>query len=896
MSNETILVVDDSQELADFTAHSLLPSLGYQAEVSYDGKTALKIIRSSPPALMLLDLEMPDITGLDLLRQLAKENITIPSILITAHGSEQVAVDAFRLGVHDYLTKPVEPEVLNAAITKALANSRLSQETVRLNAELKEQIAWLSTLAKTGQNVTSTLNLSQVLRRIVDAGVQLTQAEEGFLALLDKKSGQLFLRAVKSMDEENIKTMRLPVVDSLAGQAITSGKPLRVSKENSEHASIKVSTGFLVHSLIHVPILSKGQPLGVLSVDNRATKHPFTARDEEMLISLADYAAVAIENADLFQQAQTEIAERKRVEQALRESEDRYALAVQGANDGIWDWNLRLNKVYYSPRWKSMLGFTEGEIGDSPQEWMSRIHPQDFEKVKLAMANHLRGQTPHFESEHRMRQKDGSYLWMLSRGLAVRSEDGSVNRMAGSQADISIRKEAEARLQKDAFFDRLTGLPNRAYIFDRLKAAIEHSRKESGKLFAVYYLDLDQFKNINDRFGHPVGDQLLIQVGGLLKPALDTSDFLSRVGGDEFIVLQEELPDIEAVKSTAQRILRSLSGPIRLYDNDVHITASIGIVVNSQSYEKPEDILRDADIAMYAAKGVGKGTYQLFDPQIREKAMRLISLETDMRQAIEQGQFVLHFQPIFSLRKGRLEGLEALVRWQHPKRGLLMPGEFIPVAQNSGLILSIDRWVLEQSCHQLKAWQDRFPGEPPTHINVNITSGTIAQTDLVETIRQVLHKTGLKASCLKLEITESVVMGSEETVTKSLADLRQMGIELYIDDFGTGYSSLAYLQQIPVNALKIDRSFIHRLESEASQAEIIRTIVHLAHTLNMQAYAEGVETKEQLEYLKKIDCDGGQGYLLASPLGKRETGELLNKFFAGILPPEPWASSPSSAT
>ncbi len=358
---ETILVIDDNRSIADFLVTSLLPSLGYEPLVAYDGTSGLALLKKRPISLMLLDLQLPDMSGIEVLRHLSSEGHRVPTILFTAHGSLEIAVDAFRLGVHDYLTKPVDPDCLKAAITRALRESRLQRDKEILTNKLKEQVSWLEVLSRVGQSVTSTLELDEVLRRIVEAGVHLTHAEEGFLALVDSQVDQLYLRAVKNIDEEKSKTLHLPVNDSLIGSVLRTSHPFRsIGLERDQ--PLKVSTGFLVHSLLHVPIFSKGKALGVLSVDNQIKRRDFTETDEAILTSLADYAAVAIENANLYQKAQQEIFDRQRAEQALKESEKRYELAVRGANDGLWDWDLNRNQMYFSPRWKGMLGYTEDEI------------------------------------------------------------------------------------------------------------------------------------------------------------------------------------------------------------------------------------------------------------------------------------------------------------------------------------------------------------------------------------------------------------------------------------------------------------------------------------------------------------------------------------------------------
>lgn len=874
MGTETILVVDDNKQLANFVANTLLPDLGYDTLVAYNGKKALELIKSRSVSLILLDLELSDTTGLDVLRQLNEMGMNIPTILVTAHGSEQIAVDAFHLGVQDYLLKPVETEKLDKAISQALTETRLRLKAARLTDQLNGQISWLKELSRIGQSVTSTLNLSLVLRRIVEASVQLTQAEEGFLALLDENSGQLFLRAFKTLDESKIRTMRLLVNDSLIGEVVKSGKPLRISN-SSEEPKVKMSTGFLVYSLIHVPIISKEKTLGVLSVNNRVRQHPFTPENETMLSSLADYAAVAIENANLYQQAQHEISERKRVEQALRESEERYVLAIQGANDGIWDWNLKSNQIHFSPRWKSMLGYEETEIGNDVLEWFDRIHPEDVEKVKLDLSAHLSGNASHFQNEHRMQDKEGKYRWMLCRGLAIRDMDRVVRRIAGSLTDISERKTTEAKLLHDAFFDRLTGLPNRALFLDRLKNAIERVKRKPEYLFAVFFLDLDHFKNINDSLGHPVGDQLLIEVGRILKTNLRATDTVGRLGGDEFVILLEDIKDPISVSGIAEWILRRFTAPILLPEHEVFMTASMGVVVSTVGYKQPEEILRDADIALYAAKERGKSTYAIFNINMREKIIKRVELEADLRQAIDKNQFAIFYQPIYSLEDCNLVGFEALVRWQHPKRGFIQPLEFIPFAQDSGLIIAIDEWMLTQATQQIRQWRDKLPDARKLKISVNLTEKLILHPDLTKNIQKILKNSSLEGECLRLEITENAIMENTEAATQSIRSLQTLGVEVQLDDFGTGYSSLTHLLKLPVNALKIDRSFVHQIGLRNGNAEIIQTVIGLAHDLNMKAFAEGIETENQLDVLRAMQCDFGQGFLFSIPLRAEEAEKLI---------------------
>jgi diguanylate cyclase (GGDEF)-like protein/PAS domain S-box-containing protein len=891
LESETILVVDDNREIADFLSERILPSLGYEALVAYDGKSASDVLRSRKVSLIILDLQLPDTNGLDLLRQLVREGYNIPTILSTAHGSEHVAVEAFRLGVQDYLPKPVDMYSLDAALTRALTETRLGREKAMLTEQLKEQVSWLTVLSKIGKSVTSTLDLDLVLRRIVEAGVFLTDAEEGFLALLEERSGRLYLRAAKNIDQEAIETMRLPVADSLIGQVMKSGKPLRTARAEDD-ARLKVSTGFLVQNLLHVPILSRGEALGVLSVDNRVSKRAFTEADEAQLTSLADYAAVAIENARLYEQAQQEITERQRAEAALRVSEERYVLAVQGANDGIWDWDLIHDKVYYSPRWKAMLGYADKDISDSTDEWFDRVHPEDIERLRLDISSHLQGHTPHFENEHRMLHRDGDYRWMLSRGIAVFNEDKLAARMAGSQADITDRKHAEQRLLHDALHDTLTELPNRALFMDRLNYAVERAKRRDDYRFAVLFLDLDRFKDVNDSLGHMVGDDLLIAVGKMLVKGIRATDTVARLGGDEFVILLEDIADENAPIRIADWIKAQFNNTFELSGNEVFITTSIGIVLSKIGYQNAEDILRDADIAMYSAKARGRARYQIFEPEMREHVMKRITLESDLRQALDSHDLRVFYQPVVSLANGSLIGFEALVRWQHPERGLLLPREFLALAEETGMIIPLDRWVLRQACQQMRRWHEEIPTDPPMTISVNFSAKQLVQPDLVETVEEVLEETGLDPNSLKLEITENTIMETSQFTSGVFSNLQALGVQVQIDDFGVGYSSLGYLSHFPLNAVKIDRTFVGRMADDTNQVDIIQAIVSLTHRLGVGVIAEGVETEGQLDQLKQLGCEYGQGFLVSVPIDSEAAYTLLKETqsHGHILPP--WNSKP----
>jgi len=424
-----------------------------------------------------------------------------------------------------------------------------------------------------------------------------------------------------------------------------------------------------------------------------------------------------------------------------------------------------------------------------------------------------------------------------------------------------------------AFHDALTGLPNRALLLDHLRLAIETAKRHTDHVFAVLFIDLDRFKNINDSLGHGIGDHLLIALARRLEGCLRPSDTVSRLGGDEFAILLNGLDDARDAIGVAERIQAGLMQPFNLGGHEVYTTASIGITLSSTNYEQPEHVLRDADTAMYRAKEKGKARHELFDTVMHAHAVALLKLENDLRRAVERNEFQVYYQPLVALDTSRITGFEALLRWSHPERGFISPAEFIPLAEETGLIFEIGRWVLNQSCRQMQSWRQLVAR--PLKISVNLSSKQFSQPNLIDQIKQTLNESQLDPHCLQLEITESVVMENAEAAATMLTQLRALGVELSIDDFGTGYSSLSYLHRFPVSTLKIDRSFIGRMGAGDENAEIVRTIIRLANNLGMQVIAEGIETEAQLAQLRTLKCEYGQGYLFSRPVTAEQATALL---------------------
>ena len=602
--------------------------------------------------------------------------------------------------------------------------------------------------------------------------------------------------------------------------------------------------------------ISAGDLGHTVSVPDRTELGELAGRFNDMSLALrTNYARL-----------EQEIAERQQAEAALRESEERYALAERGANDGLWDWDLRSNTVYYSPRWKSMLGYAEQEIGTAVKEWTDRVHPADRDLLETRITTHVNGKSAHLECEYRIRHRDGSYRWVLCRGLAVRDGAGKPYRMAGSQTDITARKTAEEQLVHDAFHDALTSLPNRSLFIDRLDHVIAGSRRQDSSLYAVLFLDLDRFKVVNDSLGHTVGDSLLIEVGCRLKSCLRPGDTVARLGGDEFAILLEHIADAAGAEEVTRRIEKALAAPFRIQGQDVYTTPSIGIAVKSDRYEWPEQILRDADIAMYEAKANGRARHEFFDADMHASVIDRLQLEADLRIAVDRREgFALHYQPIMDLQNHSLTGFEALIRWNHATRGVIYPLEFIPLAEETGLIVPLTDWIIGEACRQLKTWQGKFPSDPPLTMSVNVSSRVLLQQDFADSVASRLRAEGIEPGTLALEVTESVIMEHTEPVLDTITRLQKMGIRIHIDDFGTGYSSLSYLHNFPVNALKIDRSFIAKMSSANENQEIVKTIIALAQNLNLKVIAEGVELNHQLAAVSGLACQYGQGFIFSRP-------------------------------
>jgi len=532
-----------------------------------------------------------------------------------------------------------------------------------------------------------------------------------------------------------------------------------------------------------------------------------------------------------------------------------------GARDGLWDWDLARREVRFSPRWKALLGYGADELEDRPEEWFRRVHPRDLDELKRAIDAHLSGTGEYLEHEFRMLHKDGSWRHFLVRGKKL----DRAEYLGGSLTDITAEKNTQGQLLHEMFHDPMTGLANEALFLDRMELALSRRQRREGPPVAVLYFDLDRFHNINDSLGVEAGDRLLGEVASRLQGQLRPGDTLARLGGDKFAILLDGVHSGEAVRF-AEAAHAHLSRPLDFSGHEICIQASIGIALSQPTSRNPSDLLRDAITAMHRSKESGTTAYEVFDPEMNARAKERLHLEGDLRRALKAEEFLLHYQPMISLETGKICAFEALIRWNHPMRGLVRPDIFIPIAEDTGLIVPVGAWVLREACQQLVTFHAAQSHMSELRMAVNLSAHQFQDPELIDIVGDCLRETGLPGHLLELEVTESILMERSERNTRTLQALRHLGCRLSIDDFGTGYSSLACLHSFPLDQLKIDRSFVFGMENETEKVAIVRTILALARTLGLEVVAEGIETAEALAMLREFQCQIGQGYFFSSPV------------------------------
>jgi len=566
-----------------------------------------------------------------------------------------------------------------------------------------------------------------------------------------------------------------------------------------------------------------------------------------------------------------------RLKKEVDEEHQRFLIATGSAGDGVWDLDLATENIHFSNRWKEMLGYEEREVEDSLEGWLGLVHPEDLTRLRAIIDAGIAGEVSVIEQRYRMLAKNGEYRWMLTRGEVVRNGDGKVIRVVGRQINVSEDGETLETARSSGLQDPLTRLPNRAVLVDRLRHSFSRALRDPEQGFALLFFDVDRFKNVNDSLGHLTGDRLLRAIAQRVEKACRPGDTVARFGGDEFVILVEDIKDIRGATVAAERIQEEFRVPFDLDGVEVFATISIGIALWNRSYTRPEDMLRDSDTAMYRAKSMGRNSFAVFDEKMHQKVVATLQLENDLRRALVRKEFRVFYQPIVSIDDGQITGFEALVRWQHPERGLLLPGEFISVAEEMGAIIQLDRWVAEEACKQLRVWHQKFRQHSRATMSVNLSTTQLMRPDVVAGIDLILRNSGLYGRSLKLEVTESVLMENAQYASAVLEQLRSLDIAISIDDFGTGYSSLAYLRRFEIDTLKIDFSFVSRMLEDDESSEIVRTIIQLAKNLGKDTVAEGVQTRSQFEALVDFKVNMVQGYFISPPLPVEVAESLLER-------------------
>jgi len=560
----------------------------------------------------------------------------------------------------------------------------------------------------------------------------------------------------------------------------------------------------------------------------------------------------------------------------LRQSHERLLISCGGQEDGLWDVDVRSGELTLSPEWEALIG------PDVPRQtnidsWLEFVDEEDRDRIRQLIESAARGELQSLEEHYRLRTLDGTSRRFIMRGETVRDADGEALRLVCRHTDVTDDKITFEEPRTNLLIDPLTRLASRTVLLDRLRHAFARASRMKDKPFAVLFFDIDRFKTVNDSLGHLVGDKLLMAIADRVRSICRPSDTVCRFGGDEFVIVAEDVESVRDATSIAERLHQEFQVPFQLNDTEAYATVSTGIAMWHQGYEKPENLLRDADNAMYRAKDLGRNRYAVFDEKMHAEVVATLELENDLRRAVTRKEFRPFYQPIISLDKGNLVGFEVLARWDHPTRGLVLPGEFIPASEEMGIAVQIDRIVADIACRQVRPWQIQYRMDPPISISLNISTTQFLQLELVSRIDHTLRQNGLYGRDIKLEVTESVLMENTVHATAMLDQLSALDIGLSIDDFGTGYSSLSYLKRFEIDSLKIDYSFVTRMLDDVDSMEIVRTIIDLGRNLGKTTIAEGVETDGQLEALREMGCDQVQGFYIARPMPAEDAAELLDR-------------------
>jgi diguanylate cyclase (GGDEF)-like protein/PAS domain S-box-containing protein len=834
-------------------------SAGLQLEGHASVQAALPRLAEAAVDVALVDLDaVPD----EDLHQLRERHPGLPLIGLASADRSALVEAALRGGANDVLTRDrLDALSLGRAVRYAVERRRL-RESLRRRSDAAHRFQQV--LLELGKSDLS--EEEPALRRLLRTAGRVLGVERVGLWLYTPDRGSILCRLQHRLSTQGFERgalLRAVEYPCYFG-ALEESRAVPAHDAVADPRTSEFAAGYLrplgITSMLDVPVRLGGRLSGVVCHEHVGPKREWTDEEQEFASSVADLAALVLE-----------ASERRRAEAALRDERNFVAAVLDTASmmvavlDGAGR-IVRVNRAF-----SHALGWRPDEAeGKAFLELV--LTPEDADLVRASFLSPPSRESP-AEHEHSWTTRDGTrprVAWTLS---GIRGPDGAIRHYVVTGTDITERKALEEQLIHDAFHDSLTGLPNRALFLDRLGQAIRLSQRREDRVFAVLFLDLDRFKTINDGLGHLVGDRFLAQVARRLESAVRPGDTVARFGGDEFTLLLDDVRDRNDAAAVAARVLKSLRDPLVLEGHEVFPTASIGVALSTTGFESPEDVIRDADIAMYRAKARGGACHEVFDRSMHSRAVSLLRLETDLRQSIDRGEFEVHYQPVVSLADGRIAGFEALVRWAPPGRPLVSPAGFMKLAEDTGLVVPLDRLVLRRAASQIRAWRERF--RRPLSVSVNLSGRQFGQADLADHVREVLRGEALKPGELSLEITEGVLLDPTPSTVGVLDQLHEAGAKLYLDDFGTGYSSLSYLHRFPIDALKIDRSFVSDMGPEGEGREIVRTIMALARGLELEVIAEGVETDAQEGALRELTCDFAQGYKYSRPVPVGEAEALL---------------------
>ena len=870
IQQDSILIVDDKPNNIK-VLFDILDRSGFRVSVAKSGESALSKVQDALPSLILLDVMMPGIDGFDTCRSLKANPKTqeIPIIFLSALDEVVDKVKAFAAGGVDYITKPFQVEEVLARVQNQLALRAAKAEICKLNAELEQRVR---------QRTAQLSAANQELER------EISERKKAEKALAQEKAHLLDAQQVAHVGSWEFDMITQEIRWSDETFRIFGLEPGQPPPNYLENLRQQIYANDQVRETTVSQAIALNKPYEFefqIARPNGETRYVF-AKERPILNSEGQVVRLFGTLLD--------ITERKQAEEARSKSEEQFRLTFELAPIGMAIETLDGKFMRVNQSLCDTLGYTSLELLN--QTWASVTYPDDL-AVTLALNQKLcQEEISDFQIENRYLAKDGRLVYGILQVAPVRDFRGNLLHLISQFMDITDRKQAEEQLLYSALHDALTNLPNRTLLMERLDLALKRAKRAANPvglrrettaahedyLVAVLFIDLDRFKVINDSFGHQLGDQLLVAIARKLETIVRSTDTVARLGGDEFIILLDPIQDINDAIRFADRISGELRLPFDLEGRKLFATASIGIALSSTDYDQGSDLLQNADIAMFRAKKKGKARYEVFDQVMYTQALEQLQLENDLRQAVVERQFQVYYQPIVSLNTGKLTGFEALVRWQHPVRGLVSPAEFIPMAEETGLIVPIGEWVLREAAQEMIDWQTKFSTLAPLKISVNLSVKQLKEPDFLEKIDSILAQTGLAGQSLQLELTESMLMDNVKQLIGILNQLRARAIQLSIDDFGTGYSSLSYLHRFPVNNLKIDRSFVSRIGDQGENRELVETIVTLAHQLGMEAIAEGVETQEQLNQLKALNCEQAQGYLFSKPLERESAEALISRY------------------